>query len=64
MPIRPAGVNAPPLRTSRLGYIEAKAAGSWSAKDHAAEADDSVAVEISAAAIKILSAFMAILHCI
>jgi len=62
-PILPAGVKAPPFSTSRLGYIDAKAAGSWSAKDHAANADGSVAVEISAAAISVLSTVIIILRC-
>src|SRR6478736_482400 len=61
-PIRPAGVSAPPFRTSRSGYIDANAAGSWSANDHAAEADDIVAVESSAVAIRILNVVIAILH--
>src|SRR3954451_13899143 len=63
-PIRPAGVSAPPFSTSRSGYIDAKAAGSWSAKDQAADADDIVAVEINAPAISILNALIAILHCL
>src|SRR3954453_24265931 len=63
-PIRPAGVSAPPFSTSRSGYIDAKAAGSWSAKDQAADADDIVAVESSAAAIRILNALITILHCL
>jgi hypothetical protein len=62
-PIRPAGVKAPPFSTSRLGYIEANAAGSWSAKDHAANADGIVAVEISAAAISVLNTVIVILRC-
>jgi hypothetical protein len=62
-PILPAGVNAPPFRTSRLGYIDAYAAGSWSAKDHAANADGIVAVEIKAAAISVLNIVIIILHC-
>src|SRR5438105_10854663 len=62
-PSRPAGVNAPPFSTSRLGYIDAKAAGSWSAKDHAANADGIVAVEISAAAIRVLITVIIILRC-
>jgi hypothetical protein len=61
-PILPAGVKAPPFSTSRLGYIDAKAAGSWSAKDHAANADGIVAVEISAAAISVLSTVIIILR--
>ncbi|WP_187437364.1 hypothetical protein [Bradyrhizobium rifense] len=37
----------------RFGYIDACAAGSWSAKDHAANADGIDAIEINAAALNV-----------
>jgi hypothetical protein len=47
-----------------LGYIDANAAGSWSAKDQAANADGIVAIEINAAAISVLNTVIVILRCL
>ncbi|MET3971703.1 hypothetical protein [Bradyrhizobium sp. S3.9.1] len=47
-----------------MGHIDANAAGSWSAKDQAANADGIVAIEINAAAISVLNTVIIILYCL
>lgn len=58
----PGGRQRATIQHVAIGVHRCESCRLWSAKDRAADADDIVAVEISAAAIKTLNAVIAILH--